>query len=77
MPSRQCRGDCLALRSENIGDADSGQIEHRAEFIVGKSMSFRRTLHLDKSTGLVHDDVHVGLGFGVFCVVKVSTGMPQ
>ena len=67
-----CQGAALDLHDPAY--AAGGQIQHGVQFLPAKGMALRGALNLDKGTGVVHDDVHIGLGIGVFRVVQVQNG---
>ena len=64
------------LRGEQLLDADGGQVEQHVELAALKRVSFGSPLHLDEAFGVVHHDVHVGLGLGVLGVVEIEHRLP-
>ena len=66
--------------SKQLGDAGRGEIQQLIELVAAERMAFGRALHFDEAAAIVHDDVHVGLGVGIFGVVEIqhrrATQMP-
>ena len=49
-----------------------GEIQQLIELVASKRVTFGGALHFDEAAAVVHDDVHVGLGVGIFGVVEIQ-----
>ena len=66
------RAECLKLQRQKLTDASGSQIEKLIKLMTPESVTFSGALHLDETAAIVHDDIHVRLGFGIFPVVEVQ-----
>ena len=62
----------LLLHLHDFADAFVGEGEHRLHFVVAEGVAFGGALDFDKRAAVVHDDIHVGLGFAVFGVFQIE-----
>ena len=56
----------------NLADALLGELHHRLHFFGAEGVTFGGALHFDEAAAVVHDDVHVRLGFAVLTVFEVE-----
>src|SRR6056297_1344137 len=67
-------GQRLVLRRHQLNDAGASEIQQALELVAAEGVSLGGALHLDEGACVVHDDVHVGLGFGILGIVQVEHG---
>lgn len=62
----------MFLEVHEFEDSFSSEGEHFAKGVGGEGFGLGGALDFDEASGSGHDDVHVGLGFGVFFVAEVE-----
>lgn len=60
------------MEFDEFGDAFFSEDEHAAEGVGSEWVGFGGALDFDKFSASGHNDVHVGLGGGIFFVIKVE-----
>ncbi len=66
------RCQCLLLQLDESANAGVCEIEHGIQLVAAKGVAFRGPLQLNEMARVVHDHVHVGLGFRVFRIIQVE-----
>lgn len=69
---RQFAANQFHLLFEDVLTCVLAQIEERVEHIAVEARVFARALHFDEVLGVLHHDVHVDIGSGVFYIAQVA-----
>src|SRR4030066_996920 len=72
--AKRSRASCFergALSADQLGNAILRERGHGLHFGCAEGFAFRRALDLDEAAGLVHHEIHVGLGGGIFGIVAI------
>ena len=62
----------LLLYLHDFADAFVGERQHCLHFLVAEGVAFGGALDFNERAAIVHDDVHVGLGFAVFGIFQIE-----
>jgi hypothetical protein len=60
------------LHVDDLGYAAAGQNQHCAKFFISERVTLGRALHFYETSCFVHNNIHVGLSFGIFRVVEIQ-----
>ena len=66
----------LALLVQQLRDARGGHAQQPVPHLAREHAALAGSLHLDKVTLAVHDDVHVHVGMAVLRVAQIQRGLP-